>query len=132
MNKHKEILSSTGTQIICVLTHSRLCTVQCSHSNLIYKILEKTQSIFVPQYYNQGSVTLSTTVVLPALNKRKGLISQQASGWKQRSVPLLTTTPRSVLQVSQKIPLYTVRCLQVRVSQWSWGAVPLSDSRHAG
>lgn len=25
----------------------------------------------MPQYYNQGSVTLATTVVLPALNKRK-------------------------------------------------------------
>lgn len=23
-------------------------------------------------------------------------------------------------------------CLQVRVSQWSWGAAPLRDSRHAG
>lgn len=36
-----------------------------------------------------------------------------------------------MLQSSQ-ISLYNVRCLQDRVSEWSWGAVPLSDSRHAG
>lgn len=90
----------------------------------------------MPQHYNQGSVTLSTTVVLPALNKRT-----------RKKRPHFPTSIRLEAEVStianhntkiraaiqpEDLSLYNVRYLHVRVGQGSWGAVPLSDSRHAG